>query len=444
MSTQQVQSRGIYHGLPVYPDDVKGLTAIITGANGISGYYMLKVLSQDPERWSKIYCLSRRPPLLPDGLPANAEHIALDFLQEPEDIASVLRAKKLSSDNGNDKIHVFFFSYIQAEPKPGGGIWSDAQEMCRINSLLLDNFLKALTLASIRPKRFMLQTGAKNYGGHLGPTKLPQEETDPRVELEPNFYYPQEDLLFKYARDQDVGWNVCMPGPILGAVPDAAMNAAFPLAVYAAVSKHLGRPLEFPADIASWQMYQSMSSSMMNAYMEEWAVLTPSARDQKFNTCDNSSFTWEACWPRIAGWYGIGHTGPDTNPDTKWIEKQTRFNPRGYGDKGVSRRKFTFVEWARRPEVVRAWREIAEQNENGNDDGDGGLTQKGELKDVERVFGFLDGTANITAMHKSTDKARKLGWHGFVDSCESLLEVFNDLAKIKMIPPVPMVDVKFN
>jgi hypothetical protein len=47
-------------------------------------------------------------------------------------------------------------------------------------------------------------------------------------------------------------------------------------------------------------------------------------------------------------------------------------------------------------------------------------------------------------MHKSTDKARKLGWHGFVDSCESLLEVFNDLAKIKMIPPVPMVDVKFN
>jgi hypothetical protein len=29
---------------------------------------------------------------------------------------------------------------------------------------LLDNFLEALTLASIVPKRFMLQTGAKNYG----------------------------------------------------------------------------------------------------------------------------------------------------------------------------------------------------------------------------------------------------------------------------------------
>jgi len=41
------------------------------------------------------------------------------------------------------------------------------------------------------------------------------------------------------------------------------------------------------------------------------------------------------------------------------------------------------------------------------------------------------------------DKSRKLGWHGFVDSSECILEVFNDFAKLKMIPPVPMTDVKF-
>jgi hypothetical protein len=152
-------------------------------------------------------------------------------------------------------------------PKPGGALWSDAEEMCRVNSLLLGNFLAALVQAEIRPQRFMLQTGAKNYGVHLGPTKVPQEETDPRVELEPNFYYPQEDSLFAYGKQEGVGWNICMPGPILGAVPDAAMNAAFPLAVYAAVSKHLGVPLQFTADVASWQMYQSMSSSKMNAYV---------------------------------------------------------------------------------------------------------------------------------------------------------------------------------
>lgn len=194
MSNQQiVQSRGIYHGLPVYPSSAKGLTAIITGANGISGNYMLRVLSQAPERWSKIYCLSRRPPALPEGLPKNAEHIALDFLQEPEKIAAVLKEGRVKAN------YVFFYSYVQTKPKEGGGLWSDAEEMCRVNGrlgfslcfmrlwsvlggwksgrrrieigadkrpavALLQNFCEALPLAEIKPKRIMLQTGAKNYG----------------------------------------------------------------------------------------------------------------------------------------------------------------------------------------------------------------------------------------------------------------------------------------
>jgi hypothetical protein len=130
MSTHQtVQSRGIYHGLPVFHSSLKGLTAIITGANGISGNYMLRVLAQDPERWSKIYCLSRRPPAIPNGLPQNAEHIALDFLKEPEEIGKVLNDKGVKAD------YIFFYSYIQAKPKEGGGLWSDAEEMCRINGI---------------------------------------------------------------------------------------------------------------------------------------------------------------------------------------------------------------------------------------------------------------------------------------------------------------------
>ena len=129
MSNQQlVESKGIFHGLPVYPSSLKGLTAIITGANGISGNYMLRVLAQDPERWSKIYCLSRRPPTIADGLPKNAEHIPLDFLQEPEEIAKVLKDKGVKAD------YVFFYSYVQVKPKEGGGLWSDAEEMCKVNS----------------------------------------------------------------------------------------------------------------------------------------------------------------------------------------------------------------------------------------------------------------------------------------------------------------------
>jgi hypothetical protein len=49
-----------------------------------------------------------------------------------------------------------------------------------------------------------------------------------------------------------VGWNVVMPSFILGAVPDSTMNAAYSLAIYAAVCAHLGEPLDFPGSIESW------------------------------------------------------------------------------------------------------------------------------------------------------------------------------------------------
>ena len=419
MSIQQVQSKGIYHGLPVFPDSLNGLTAIITGANGISGYYMLKVLSQSPQRWSKIYCLSRRPPLIPSGLPANVSHIPLDFLKTPSEIAEVLKSNGVKAD------YVFFYSYIQPPPVPGGALWSDADEMVRVNVLLLSNFLTALKAAAITPRVFMLQTGAKNYGGHLGPTKVPQEEADPRVTLEPNFYYGQEDLLFAYCRENNVGWTVGMPGPILGAVPDAAMNACFPLAVYAAVSRHLGRKLVWPGDVPSWQMPNSMSSSLMNAYMEEWSVLEPKAVNQRYNVFDGGAFAWEGFWPKIAGWYGIGWEGPDGN-DSGMEIRETRFKPRGYGGKGVIRRKYSMVEWAMRPEVQKAWEELRREY---------GLA---EIKEVDRVFAFLDGTlVRAGALLFSSDKARKLGWLGFVDSSEAIREVFEDLVKIKMIPPLP-------
>lgn len=33
-------------------------------------------------------------------------------------------------------------------------------------------------------------------------------------------------------------------------------------------------------------------------------------------------------------------------------------------------------------------------------------------------------------------KARKLGWHGWVDTTESFLHVLRDFEKLKMLPPL--------
>lgn len=43
---QRIGSKGIYYGLPVFPDNVEGLTAIVTGANGISGDHMVSKASE--------------------------------------------------------------------------------------------------------------------------------------------------------------------------------------------------------------------------------------------------------------------------------------------------------------------------------------------------------------------------------------------------------------
>ena len=61
-----------------------------------------------------------------------------------------------------------------------------------------------------------------------------------------------------------------------------------------------------------------------------------------------------------------------------------------------------------------------------------------------RVFGFLDGTlCRHSPLNFSMDKSRSWGSR-ICDSSESFLEVFDDLAKLKMIPPVPKVKVSFN
>jgi nucleoside-diphosphate-sugar epimerase len=97
MASQTVISKGIFHGLPTFPEyDGKKLSIIVTGANGISGSAMVKALSEAPERWDKIYALSRRPRTYPAS--SNVISIAVDFLDStPEAIAKVLSDHKVKA-----------------------------------------------------------------------------------------------------------------------------------------------------------------------------------------------------------------------------------------------------------------------------------------------------------------------------------------------------------
>ncbi|KAK1759073.1 NAD(P)-binding protein [Echria macrotheca] len=432
MAAQTVVSEGIFHGLPTFPEhDGKTYTAIVTGANGITGAHILRTLVNAPKRWSRIYALSRKPPTVPLG--DRVTFVSVDFLNEPGIIAKTLHENNVSAD------FAFFTSYLQPPPKEGQGLWSDVDEMERVNVSLLSNFLTALTMSRIIPQRFVLQTGAKHYGIHLGPPLTPEAETDPRFLAVPNFYYPQEDLLWEWAGIHNVGWNVTRPGFIVGAVRDAAMNVPYGLALYAAVQKELGRSVEFPGDVDAWDAENHMSSAKLIGRHAEWAVLSPQTRNQALNISDGSMFSWGKFFPMLAAAYGIGYETPETD-DAKFttVTMPVSPPPRGFGPPGRFRFAWTFEGWARKPEVRESWARLRKRE---------GLVfsrDPFDQRNVKDIFGLLD--AAILApwgRSMSVTKNRKLGWHGFVDSAEGIFDSIKEMAEMKMVPmPIKTQDIE--
>ena len=95
--SQTVITKGIFNGLPTFPSSDSGLTAVVVGASGISGQHMLRVLAQSPERWRKIYALSRSIPPISESLGQRVVHVPTDLLTEPEEIAKALKQARVEA-----------------------------------------------------------------------------------------------------------------------------------------------------------------------------------------------------------------------------------------------------------------------------------------------------------------------------------------------------------
>jgi nucleoside-diphosphate-sugar epimerase len=91
-----VQNKGIFHSLPTFPEhDGRKYTAIVTGANGLSGSHIVDVLAEAPERWGTIYAMSRRAPA---STRSNIKNIAADFLTgTPEDLAESFKKQGVTA-----------------------------------------------------------------------------------------------------------------------------------------------------------------------------------------------------------------------------------------------------------------------------------------------------------------------------------------------------------
>ncbi|KAF2486994.1 hypothetical protein BDY17DRAFT_328568 [Neohortaea acidophila] len=437
-----LQNKGIFRNLPSFDPNIKGLTALVTGANGISGFHTMRALLESPQRWTKVWAASRRPPpeemmaLLTAEERSRVEHVACDFLAEPEVLARQLTDKGVTAD------YVFFCmsperreditltevdSYAHPRPPEGQQIWSNAQELVDVNTSLIRNLTQAMDIANIVPKRFLLQTGAKNYGLHLGPTRTPHVESDPRVLLEPNFYYPQEDVLQEYCAKHKIGWNVICPAWIIGATQNAAMNALHPFAVYAAVKQHRGEKLDFPGNAAAWLENHEHSTAQLTGYLSEWAVLEDKCANQKFNAGDNSLLPNNRLWPELARWFGCKEVGLPESDDAKitTIPGGDKPTPIGYVSQPGFHFSFTMSHWAQQPENVEAWKEIMKKHK---------LTHN-PFDDPE-CWAFADVAAWGGRFQLSTNKAQNFGYTGHVDTLQSLHRAYSEFNKIGMLPPM--------
>ncbi|GAB1315433.1 hypothetical protein MFIFM68171_05643 [Madurella fahalii] len=437
-SSQIVHSNGIFRGLPAFPDlpEFCNLTALVTGATGVSGYNMVKVLAAS-HRWSKIYCLSSRPPpenFFSDlGDAANrVEHVMIDFLDDPAQIAHRLQEHVPHVLTREHRDHIFYFSYMQPAPKGNVlDLWANADELAAVNLSLFTNFISALQRTPLKPRRFMLQTGSKHYAFYLGPASLPAFESDPRVLLDKNFYYDQEDALMAYCQSVGAAWNVARPSYIVGAVRDGTLNHLIGFGIYAAVQAYLGQPICFPGDYSAWDREQVQSTGLLNAYFEEWLVLTDKTANEAFNIHDGQSFTWGRLWPYLAAWYKVEWCPPEEDTEKYRVVKLPfAKTPRGYGPQATLRSTFSLLEWSLQPHVEKAWKELAARHDLVLDPFDDRYRA--------RIFSFADSAVIGDApMTTSVRKARDYGFFGTVDSYQSIFDTMHDLAKLKLIlPPV--------
>ncbi|KAK3111263.1 hypothetical protein LTR53_013653 [Teratosphaeriaceae sp. CCFEE 6253] len=425
--TQTIHTKGIYHGLPDLSPFAPpgGLTAVVTGSNGISGSHILRVLSENSRRWRKIYAFSRRPPS--GTWPSHVEHIALDLTNASETIAAVFMDRGITPD------YIFWFAYVLVtSPSSGALQWNDPK-LVNTNTNILRNFLTALPLAGALPKRIVIQYGGKWYGVHLGAAQVPMTEDQPPL-LDPetgkrdnNLYYTQHDVLKSFAAEHSISWVAGMPPSVIGASQDSFQTLLFPLLAYASVRKYQGYDLEFPSDVAAWWAPQHLGNAMMNGYAYEWMALSPQTANEMFNVSDDSVFTWGLFWPLLAKRFGLGYSGPETEQHIEWREAATPAEPppHGLGKRTVRRYRWSFVEWANEGESIKAWHELTEGH---------GLIG-GQWRDVGAIFGRADAAVSAPDVKLySMMKSKKYGWFGSLDSYASMLHVVDDFVALKIIP----------
>ncbi|KAK3694203.1 hypothetical protein B0T22DRAFT_451911 [Podospora appendiculata] len=395
-------------------------TAIVLGATGILGREIVKELGRKPDQWKTVHAVSRSKK---DEYPSNVVHHRIDLTSPAEEMA-----KELKDVKGD---YVFFAAYLQKDTE---------QENWKVNGDMLESFLQALEITgAVRSiQRFILVTGAKQYGVHLGQPKNPQLESDPWLRdtrWPPNFYYRQQDILKAFcAKHTSVSWVVTYPNDVIGFATGNFMNLVSGLGIYAAVSKEMGQDLVFPGSETFYTKFDSFTCSKLHAQFCEWAALEPKAANQAFNVVNGDVQSWQDMWPRVARRFGMKVKADQFVGESELADRTTLDTPPlslvaneiGLEGKVLPSRveqRISLVKWSQADEVKQAWSRLAKRE---------GLQEEAMEKATWAFLDFVLGRSFDIVI--SMSKSREMGWTGYYDTWQSLSDVFGELEAAKVLP----------
>ncbi|PYI15340.1 NAD-dependent epimerase/dehydratase [Aspergillus violaceofuscus CBS 115571] len=369
--------------------------AFVTGANGISGYAIVEHLIRQPkEEWSRIIVSSRRPLPVP-WIDPRVEFVAADFLQPVAKLIAQLE------DICAPVTHAFFTSYVHDD---------DFRVLKDKNIPLFRNFLDAVDAVCPALQRVSLQTGGKYYGVHLGPVKVPLEETFPRYKDQGyNFYYNQEDYLREVQGRRDTwSYNIIRPNAINGYAPHAnGMSEALTVAIYMLVCRELGQPAAFPGNEYFWNSIDDNSYAPSLADLTVWASTHEHCKDEGFNHVNGDVFVWKHMWQDVAEYFGV--EAPEPN-----FEKAS-------GQASTLSNEIDMVEWAKDKQEV--WERVV-QEYGGKVEAFGWGTWG--------FFNWATGKSWLTI--SSINKARKMGWTRHDKTFDTWIETFRSFENAGVLP----------
>jgi nucleoside-diphosphate-sugar epimerase len=266
--------------------------AVVVGALGVIGRYIVERLLGEDD-WS-VVGLSRRGA---EDAP-RYRHIRVDLL-DAEDTAAKLAGV-------SETTHVFYAAF---QPATGAAVGYAAN--IAPNRDMLVNAVTSIDAASSALRRVVLVTGTKYYGFHLGPSKTPARESDPRHEG-PNYYFDQIDWLTGFQRGRPWDWVELRPQTLCGFAPGTPMSLAPAIAVYAAISKELGLPLRFPGKPGAYRSIYQVTESAHFANAALWAASEPRCAREAFNITNGDYFRWQNLWPKLAAAFDMPAGEPQT------------------------------------------------------------------------------------------------------------------------------------